>query len=243
MKAVLMAAGVGSRISKSIDRPKCTLEVGGVPLILKTVRMLRSEGIDVAVVLGYEQDFIRGVLEDEDVSVYVNPFFRVTNSMASLWFAKDFIDFGDDLMLANADVYWDEDILQTILDDDHGIMMLADRSRVDEGDYFFYVEDGYLRKYGKELKREERTSEYVGMAKIPKEHLPLFMEHLDTMVKDEKYGLWWENVLYEYLDTEKIFVKDISELFWAEIDYIDDYKRILEYASSKDIAWKTKRVI
>ena len=38
MKAVLMAAGVGSRISRTIDRPKSTLEVGGEPLIRRTVR-------------------------------------------------------------------------------------------------------------------------------------------------------------------------------------------------------------
>ena len=53
MKAILMAAGVGSRISRSVNKPKSTLEVDGVPLITRTIDMLISKGIEVAVVIGF----------------------------------------------------------------------------------------------------------------------------------------------------------------------------------------------
>lgn len=42
MKAILMAAGVGSRISRAVSKPKSTLDVGGTPLITRTVDMLIS---------------------------------------------------------------------------------------------------------------------------------------------------------------------------------------------------------
>ena len=54
MKAILMAAGVGSRISRSVNKPKSTLDVGGLPLITRTVDMLIDHGVEVSVVVGFK---------------------------------------------------------------------------------------------------------------------------------------------------------------------------------------------
>ena len=49
MKAILFAAGKGTRISKHIaEIPKCMLEIGGKPLILRTVEMLLQKGVSVS---------------------------------------------------------------------------------------------------------------------------------------------------------------------------------------------------
>ncbi len=133
MKAILMAAGVGSRISRSVNKPKSTLEVDGVPLITRTIDMLISKGIEVAVVIGFEGGEVRKALKGRDVRFYENPFFRVTNSMASLWFAREFLG-EDDLILANADVFWGEGIYDSLLADDNDVVMLADMSRASVGD-------------------------------------------------------------------------------------------------------------
>ncbi len=234
MKAILMAGGIGSRISRTINKPKSTLTVGNHTIISHTVDLLLKNGIEVAVVVGYKKEFIFESLKDYDVKYYFNPFYRVTNSAGSLWFARDFMD--DDLILANADVYWEQPLLDILLKDGHECMMLGDRSRVDKGDYFFNVRNGYLEDYGKELKRENRNCEYVGFAKIRRNAVAKFKNDLDRLVTEEKYNLWWENVLYENLSTTPVYVEDVSDLFWAEVDYIDDYERILNYV--KGTGWK-----
>ena len=241
MKAILMAAGVGSRISRSVNKPKSTLEVDGVPLITRTVDMLISKGIEVAVVVGFKSDDVRKALEGRDVRFYENPFFRVTNSMASLWFARDFLC-DDDLILANADVFWGEGIYESLISDEDEIAMLADVSRASVGDYFFKVKDGLLVSYGKDLLPEDRDTEYVGMAKLKRDIVPRFKSNLEEMVRQERYDLWWENVLYEHISEMPVHVKDVSDYFWAEIDYIDDYERILEYLRTGDLSAKVKTV-
>lgn len=237
MKAILMAAGVGSRMRDAFVCPKCTLDVGGIPLIAKTVDMLLAEGIEVAIVTGYKYWEVEACLRGRDVTIYRNPFFRVTNSMASLWFAKDFIG-EDDLILANADVYWDEDILHDILSDDRRAVMLGDESRRLTGDYFFQVVDGCVVKYGKQLPPEDRSTEYVGIAKLDRSFSREFVRHLERLVEQERYELWWENVLYENLTVATVFVRDVSNRFWAEIDSPEDYERILEFVRTGDIACK-----
>ena len=91
MKAIIMAAGVGSRISRHVNKPKSLLEIEGKPLLLRTVEMLQKNKIEPMVIAGYEHQQIEKVLAPTGVQIRYNPFYRVTNSLGSLWFASDFI--------------------------------------------------------------------------------------------------------------------------------------------------------
>ena len=65
MKAFILAAGRGSRISKYIPNiPKCTVDVGGIPLIRQTAEMLLENGIDPTVIVGYRHSEVERVLKD-----------------------------------------------------------------------------------------------------------------------------------------------------------------------------------
>ena len=78
----------------------------------------------------------------------------------------------------------------------------------------------------------------MGLAKITAGKVPVFAERLDAMVKAEKYDLWWEDVLYEYIGEDPVHIIDVSDLFWAEVDYIQDYDRIMEYIRTGDVSSK-----
>lgn len=231
-----MAAGRGSRISRHIgDNPKCTLDVGGTELIRHTVEMLIRNNIKVVIVLGYQGHVIRDVLKDYPVTYYENPFYDVTNSIASLWFARDEID-GEDLILGNADVYWDEDILEAMRSETRTPLMLADSSRLEEGDYLFKWTDEKLELYGKELKMPDITGEYVGIAYLKAKDQDIFRKRMEKMIFEQQHGVWWENILYEGLPDNVVYVKDVHPLFWAEVDYIEDYYRILRYRKDKGLS-------
>lgn len=231
MRAILMAAGMGTRISSETNKPKSLLPLRNESIIHHTVRMLQKHGIKVCVVLGYKKQYLIDELNDMDVDFVVNPFYRVTNSIASLYLARNFLD--DDVILANADVYWDEDILNILLSNHDDVMMLADSSRVEEGDYFFKVENGVLKDYGKELKLSDRNCEYVGIAKINKNFIKDFKKQLVYLVENEEYNYWWENVLYSICDKKAIPVVDVYPKFWGEVDTKADYQRILNYINKK----------
>lgn len=240
MKAILMAAGVGSRLSRAVSTPKCVLDVGGTPLIRHTVSMLKRYGIEVAVVVGYKRELIFDALEGLDVHFYYNPFYKVTNSMGSLWFARDFIDSSQDIILGNADVFWGEDVLDLLLSDKRDAVMLSDVTRVDVGDYFFRTENGRIVAYGKELTRENRDCEYVGLAKIKSSFLDGFKARIEQCIEDELYAMWWENVLYNYSMKYPVYALDVNGCFWGEIDYIEDYERILNHIHEMENARKVE---
>lgn len=234
MKAILLAAGKGTRIARNVERvPKSTLPIDGVPLIRRSVKLLQDAGLECVVCTGYEEGKIKKALSGLDnIKYYYNPFFDITNSIASIWFARSEMD--DDLLVLNADVYFSKEILEQLIKDERNPVMAIDGSRTVEGDYFFYIGlDGRIEKYGKGLPIEQRSCEYVGMAKVGRDFLPRFIGRMDELIRSQQYGCWWENILYSFTDKREadIYTMDVEGRFWAEIDYFDDYARIIDYVS------------
>jgi choline kinase len=238
VKAIIFAAGLGTRISRHIgNKPKCLIEVFGVPLIAYTIDLLQKKGIhDIAVVTGYHADEVERALPDT-VHVFRNPFFSVTNSIASLWFARDFISGPSPLLAMNGDVFVEEIILEKILEAEQGdnmAVMVADSSRIVEADYKFSWDNGHLEKYGKELQPYETTGEYVGLGIIYPENLAELVSVVDHDVMSGDYNKWWEDAIYiETLYGRNIGVIDISGEFWVELDFVEDLNRLNEYTKRK----------
>lgn len=229
MKVLLMAAGKGSRISRYIEgKPKCTVDIGGVSLIEYTIQELLKYNVDkFGMVLGYHSEEIQQILEKYHIEYYYNYFYDVTNSIASAWFAKDFID--DDIILMNADVYLEEKLIKEVFEEKKSPVLFSDSSRKEQADYKFYYEDGQLIKFGKELEGNDISGEYVGVAKLNKEFIPSFIDRLQELIVKGKHHMWWEDVLYSYVGEREIYINDINGMFWDEVDYIDEYERILRY--------------
>ena len=225
-----MAAGRGTRISRDVKGyAKCTLDIGnGMPLIRYTVQMLLSHGIKVHVVVGYDKQRIMDALRGLAVTFYENVFYSITNSLASLWFAREALS-GDMVILGNADVYWGEDIMSTLLNEQRDCAMFCDSSRVEQGDYLFKTVDGKIVNYGKGIECNHANCEYVGLAIIRDEMVRVFRERLEERIIRQRHLEWWEYVLYGMIPERDIWVNDIAGFFWDEIDYVEDYYKILEH--------------
>lgn len=125
-----------------------------------------------------------------------------------------------------------------MLRDPNDVVMAIDKTRVEMGDYFFATTDsGCITKYGKDLPLEERTCEYVGLCRIKKSFCPSFVERMQKLIDECKHSMWWENILYSFAEEREIHTADVNGQFWSEIDYFDDYERILRYIKSeKDVS-------
>ena len=235
MKAILLAAGRGTRISRYLDgNPKCTVDLGnGTKLIEYSIAMLKKKGItEIALVTGYRHRVIEDVLKGANVKFFYNPFYDVTNSLASLWFAKEFFT-DDDTLIMNADVFAEECVYDHLMATSKNPILAFDSSKKEEADYKLYCPNGVIEKLGKELTGADISGEYVGLAVLRRDYISKFVKQMEKMIDVQKHGLWWENVLYELAATEAIYVDDISGMFWAEVDYIEDYQRIRDYVAAQ----------
>ena len=84
MKAILLAAGRGTRISRYLDgNPKCTVDLGnGTKLIEHSIAMLKKKGItEIAMATGDRHRVIEDLLAGSCVKYFYNPFFDFFEQM------------------------------------------------------------------------------------------------------------------------------------------------------------------
>jgi len=242
VKAIIMAAGIGSRIHGVIgEKPKCLIEVNGQTLIERTVKLLQERGVsDVAVITGYKSDLIHEKL-GSTVRYFHNEDYRTTNSIASLWLAREMLD--DDVLLMNADLYFEEAILDLAFAQDRSAVMLSDSTRIDDADFRFGVEGSRILLTGNRLSNAETDCEYVGIVRIDASFVGDFRRRLKRMINCDDLNNWWEGVLYSFIeDGVSIFHEDVNHVFWTEVDNVDDYRR-LEGWISKDPMALLKRAV
>jgi choline kinase len=233
---ILMAAGVGSRISRHIgEKPKSLLELDGKPLISRSIASFSKRGInEVLIATGYGANEIMATV-GAGVKCFNNPFFRVTNSIASLWFILENYQIESrDVILMNADVFMVEELVDLIVTDPiERVCVYSDSSRIEDADYRLNWEGESLSRYGKNLTNEDTTGEYIGVVKVGSKYLDRFKENIKRMVLNGEYQCWWEDAIYREVEIGiNIPVKDVKGMFWSEMDYIEDYNRTLKFIES-----------
>lgn len=231
-----MAAGKGTRISRYIHgKPKCCVRFEGETIIHRTVRILtKIKPDEIGIVTGYESGEVLKEIEEFQVTKYYNPFFNITNSIASIWFARNFLSDSKEVVIMNGDLFIENALINAVCKDPRSPLFLADSSRTDEADYRFTWDDDVLKRYGKGIPDSEADGEYVGIGKIDGQFNPKFLHRLDTMIASQQSEKWWEDVIYSFVGTgTDVYVKDIAGIFWAEVDYIEDFKRVEKHLSGR----------
>lgn len=120
--ALLLAAGTGTRLQPlTLDAPKCLTEVGGIPILERLVDHLRAQGFKrLIVVIGHLGDHIQAFLQqhaaDMQVDYVVNPDYRTTNNIYSLWLARQQIR--EPFLLVESDLVFETRMLEDMLQPD-----------------------------------------------------------------------------------------------------------------------------
>ena len=87
MKAIILAAGLGSRLLPlTEDKPKCLVEFSGKTLLERLLKTFKSCGVnDIVLVIGHKSEKIKNV----DLNLVKNEKYSKTGIMHSLFCAKE----------------------------------------------------------------------------------------------------------------------------------------------------------
>jgi choline kinase len=116
MRAIILAAGRGLRLQQSDDHqfPKCLLQFGGMSLLERHLRMLKSAGVEeVVLALGFRHERVEAELDRlhwrPRPEIVLNPRFDL-GSVLTVHTVADAMTRGGEVLLMDADVLYDERI-------------------------------------------------------------------------------------------------------------------------------------
>ncbi|NOX99007.1 MAG: phosphocholine cytidylyltransferase family protein [Verrucomicrobia bacterium] len=117
--ALLLAAGTGTRLQPlTTAAPKCLTEIDGISILERLIGNLRSQGFKrLIVVIGHLGEQIQKALQlyagDMEIDYVINPVYRSTNNLYSLWLAREQIN--EPFLLVESDLIFDANLLDHML--------------------------------------------------------------------------------------------------------------------------------
>lgn len=227
MKYIFMVAGKGSRLQPlTLKHPKSMFKLDkDTTLIKRMVNLIRKfdTEADIVVVTGHMHKSIEGELSG--VTFVYNPFYEVTNSIASLWFAKDHLN-EDNIVLIDGDIVMSEALMRDVVCKPvDKPTVLLDSSIKTDGDYNVEVSGDRVLVMSKNL--ETYYGEYAGLTKLDKKSAQLMKYEIESMVEEGYYDQWYENALVQLIfkDDFQLYYKDICDYEWTEVDCVSDLIR------------------
>lgn len=170
MKAVIIAAGRGSRLEHHTDeRPKCMVRVGGRSILDYQLEAYRTHGVE-------DLHIIRGYLADrlvvDGATYHANPDWPDNNILQSLFCAEEALS--GPMLVSYSDIVFTPKVVEAALNTEHDIALVVDRQwhtsyegRTDhpvEQAELTLVEGGQVRRVGKHVGTEGALGEFIGLA-------------------------------------------------------------------------------
>jgi choline kinase len=234
MQAVLLAAGLGSRLGAlTRDLPKALIEVGGQPLLAYAVRFAQAAGAKhVVVVGGFGFDLVAAEVRRRalDVRLVDNPAFRDGN-LVSLFAARPHLAArdGDELLVMNIDHIYRPAIAAIAGRAADEITAFIDTDRTLGADDMKVERDerGRVRRISKTL--ETWDAGYVGMTKVPAGASARYWAEAEAALAAEGRAIHVERVLARLAASgEPPACRDISGHGWLEVDLPEERDRAEE---------------
>jgi L-glutamine-phosphate cytidylyltransferase len=228
MRAVILAAGRGGRLRGVIgDRPKCLARVGDRTLLERQIDRLQAAGIsNITVVGGYRIDMVQRLCP-RSVEFVHNARYASTNSLYSLWLARDLLL--DGFLVLNCDVLFHprmlEDLLTARCDDALLVAARRDGSPYGDEEMKVSIRRGLVTAIAKTLSEEESDAENVGIARFSAAGALALVEHMNRIVAGGQVREWLPRAFAEFAATRPLHAVDSRGFPWIEIDFPEDYWR------------------
>lgn len=228
MRAVILAAGRGGRLQGVIgERPKCLARVGDRTLIDRQMDALAAAGIQtVTVVAGYRADDVRRTCP-RSVDLVVNSRYAATNSLYSLWLARDLLL--DGFVVLNCDVLFHQQILQDLLTARHGDALLvaarANGTAYGEEEMKVRIRRGLVSDISKTLDEADSDAENIGIAKFSPEGALALVEQMNRIVAEGRVREWLPAAFAAFAAARPLHAVESRGFPWIEIDFPEDYWR------------------
>lgn len=233
--AIIMAAGMGTRFGhKTDDMPKGFIEVGGVPMIERSVQTLIDCGITRIIIgVGYHQEAYRQLQQRfPQIECVENPIYADTNSMYTLFCCRTALGPDEDFLLLESDLVFEHRAIEALLTCEQPDVMLITPVTKFQDQYYVESDSQHILTRCSVNKEElQAKGELVGIHKLS---APFFAkmaaDYERQLPLNRKLGYEYQ-LLHMSQSGSPVYVLCEEGLAWYEID------------DEQDLAYAEKNII
>ena len=225
VQAVLLAAGMGTRLGRPLPKPLTRLADGRSIMQQQMDNLRAAFGDDhrVLVVVGFK---LESIIESfPDVLFAYNESFDETNTNRSLLKALRLTAPGQGVLWMNGDVVFDPAILQALrphIDADRSAVCVNTATTADEEVKYTVDGRGLVKELSKTV-REGALGEAIGINFVAGKDKATLIAHLAACADQDYFERGIETAIAN--DGLEVTPVDITEHFAVEVDFPDDLDR------------------
>ena len=225
MKALILAAGYGTRLSPMTDDiPKGLVPVNGKPILFKQLENLYENGVtDITVISGYRANMLEAAVHDRfrDVNLIKSADYAETNNMYSAYLAREVMA-GEDFLMMNADVFMDSSVLRALLDFSWPNAIVTDIGFYLEESMKVVESGGRLARISKEITAEEALGASIDVYRFSAAAGDAFFRKCAEYIEEKGERKLWSEVALDGILSEVEFRACPLDGRWFEIDNPED---------------------
>ena len=227
MKALILAAGLGSRLRPLTDEyPKSLVKVNGKSILIKQIENLLENNVqDITVISGYKGHVLKETVNSKfpDVHIINSEDYENTNNMYSAYLASEKLN-GEEFLMMNADVFFDSSVIKELLEFDSKNAIVTDIGRYMEESMKVVEKDGRLVSISKKITPQEALGCSIDVYKFSSEGGKAFFKKCkEYIVEKQELKLWSEVALNDILNEVEFKACPLVGR-WYEIDNHDDLR-------------------
>ena len=255
MKAIIVAAGIGSRLGElGKDTPKSLIDVNGQSILERQISVLKKLGIsDITVIIGPHAE----KFTFKNISFIQDKNYLEHDILSSLMLARSIMY--DDIIVSYGDVIFDEQILQPLIDFKDSIGVGTDlnweknyvgrKQEEKQEATTIQIKNNICTKIvdGRELSKskikddskpsdhkKQKLGEFVGLMILTKQGSIIFIKRYEELINyhvgsfHEASSIsqaYFTDMLQELIDSGVEILPIPVQGKWCEIDTIEDLKR------------------
>lgn len=241
MKAIILAAGRGSRMKNMTDdRPKCLVELRGKSLLEWQLEALRGAGIsEISIVTGYKRE----LLSDRGLIEFHNSKWSETNMVSSLACASEWLE-NETCVVSYSDIFYDASAVKTLMNSSAKLAVTYDpnwqelwRKRFGnpllDAETFRINQDGTLCEIGNKPQTvEEVQGQYMGLLRFTPEGWGEVVRIRSNLTSLERDKMHMTGTLQKVIDSNKIQIYALPYIgVWGEVDSVSDLMYYMKKSS------------
>jgi choline kinase len=231
MKVIMLAAGVGKRMSAVTNIiPKCLIKIGEKTLLERHLETISLLGIkDIVLVVGHFKEKIKEAVENNNSArfniKYIENEQYTKGSILSLWHARN--ELNDDVLIMDADVLYHDKLLIKLAESRNKNCFLLDENCEDTGEeMMLFVKEDKVIGISKVSSYDcDFKGEGIGFLKLSANDCHKLKTILEEFEQAGKVNVEYEDSLHKLLPLCTVGFEKVEDLPWIEIDFEEDIER------------------
>ncbi|MFC2038705.1 aminotransferase class I/II-fold pyridoxal phosphate-dependent enzyme [Chloroflexota bacterium] len=236
-KAIILAAGIGSRMGPSTEHiPKCLTPINGVPILTNMLIQLSDVGTEeTVIVVGHLKEVIYETIgasfNGMKITYVESDRYTTTNNIYSLWLAREHLN--EDVLLLESDVFFERSLLDHIFENENrNVAAVARHQSWMSGTVVSLDKDGNIQAL-LETQHQGPRFDYskvfktVNIYLLRREFLTdLFVSRLEAFINVGDVNQYYEVILHSlaYSRQHSMTTLICDDIKWAEVDCENDRK-------------------